>query len=235
MLPPPRPQTCPRDPGLMPQVHRRRTWVVKTRLRTVILGKTEEREPGKRRGEGRGDQGGEEGKKRERERMASRESWTEHSVPAHPPNQFHFFLSNKTVGRTRSWLTGTREAAQPPGAQRPFLRLCATASGTLQAPSHPKGPPVAVRASSCTGVSVCFRKENRPFTQPYPRRRPRSRGDDPTPVPRGRGRLGRGGHKYLCSSLCSPDPWLETGGIRVEPVTSNLFERFLQISYYKYR
>lgn len=156
-----------------------------------------------RGGEGRPGRGRRK-KERKRKRMASRGSWTEHSVPAHPPNQFHFFLSNKTVGRTRSWLTGTREAAQPPGAQRPFLRLGAMASGTLQALSHPKGPPVAVRASSCTGVSVCFRKENRPFTQPYPRRRPRSRGDDPTPVPRGRGRLGRGGHKYLCSSLCPP-------------------------------
>lgn len=124
-----------------------------------------------RGGEGRPGRGRRK-KERKRERMASGESLTEHSVPAHPPNQFHFFLSNKTVGRTRSWLTGTREAAQPPGAQRPFLRLGAMASGTLQAPSHPKGPPVAVRASSCTGVSVCFRKENRPFTQPYPRRRP---------------------------------------------------------------
>lgn len=62
------PRPAPATQGSMPQVHCRRTWVVKTRLWTVILGKTEEREPGKRRGEGRGDQGGEEGKKREREK-----------------------------------------------------------------------------------------------------------------------------------------------------------------------
>lgn len=47
------PRPAPATQGSMPQVHRRRTWVVKTRLWTVILGKTEEREPGKRGGEGR--------------------------------------------------------------------------------------------------------------------------------------------------------------------------------------
>lgn len=124
-----------------------------------------------------------------------------------PPIPRTSFISFSQIRQWEGRAAGSRareKRLSPPGAQRPFLRLGAMASGTLQAPSHPKGPPVAVRASSCTGVSVCFRKENRPFTQPYPRRRPRSRGDDPTPVPRGRGRLGRGGHKYLCSSLCPP-------------------------------